>query len=57
MDKSAVAEHDINEGHCINFKDTMVLARTASYMDFLVKEAIEIQLHLNNFYRHGLFLN
>jgi hypothetical protein len=29
-DKLAMAEYSINEGHCKNFKDTMVLATTAS---------------------------
>jgi hypothetical protein len=37
--------------HSINFKSTTVLARTTGYMDHLLKEATEIQLHSNNFNR------
>jgi hypothetical protein len=33
----------------INFKDTTVLVRMTCYMDCLVQEAIEIQLHLTSF--------
>jgi hypothetical protein len=35
--------------HSINFKSTTVLARATGYMDHLLKEAVEIQLHSNNF--------
>jgi hypothetical protein len=49
-----VAEHSIEWGHQINCRDTEVLARTG-YMDQLVKEAIEIQLHPNNFNREEGF--
>jgi hypothetical protein len=47
--KSVVAEHRVEAGHCINFKVTIILARMASHMDHLVKEAIEIQLHPDTF--------
>jgi hypothetical protein len=51
-DKSAVAEHSINAGHCISFSNTIILDRTSSYMDHLVKEAIGIRLN-KNFNRDG----
>jgi hypothetical protein len=43
-DKSEVAEHSINTGHCIEFSNTVILDRTSSYIDHLVKEAIGIRL-------------
>jgi hypothetical protein len=57
-DKLVVAEHSTEAGHCITFKDTMVLAKIANYMDGLVKEVIKICLHPDNFNRDmGLTLN
>jgi len=47
-EKSAVAEHLITTSHCINFDDTTKLGMATKYMDRLVKEAIEIQLHPDN---------
>jgi hypothetical protein len=41
-DKSAVAEHNFNTGHRIEFSSTSMLDKTAGYMDRLVKEAVEI---------------
>jgi hypothetical protein len=41
-DKSAVAEHNFNTGHHIDFSSTSVLDKTTGYVDRLVKEAIEI---------------
>jgi hypothetical protein len=53
-----VVEHSINTGHCIDFSNTIVLDRTWSYMDRLVKEAIGIRLNNKNFNRDGgLMLN
>jgi hypothetical protein len=46
-----VDEHGMKAENRINFKDVTVLARTASCMDCLVKETIEIWLHPNNFNR------
>jgi hypothetical protein len=48
-----VAEHSINTGHCIDFSNTIVLDRTSSYMDRLVKEAIGIRLNNQNSNRDG----
>jgi hypothetical protein len=52
-DKSAMAEHSINTGHCIDFNKTIVLDRTSCYMDRLVKETIGIRLNNQNFNRNG----
>jgi hypothetical protein len=45
------AKNSIEEGHPINFSDTRALARTPGYMNQIMKEAIEIWLHPQNFYR------
>jgi hypothetical protein len=47
-DKSAVAECSIALGHRIKLRGPEVKARTAGYMDQLVKETTEVQLHSNN---------
>jgi hypothetical protein len=47
-DKSAVAEHNFNTGHHIDFSSTSVLDKTAGYMDCLMNEAIEIWLNTGN---------
>jgi hypothetical protein len=47
-EKSAVAQHAIETGHMIEFNNTTRLVRTEGYMDRIVKEAIEIQIHPNN---------
>ncbi|GFG30771.1 hypothetical protein Cfor_10855 [Coptotermes formosanus] len=54
--ESAVAEHSISIGHCINFGGTSILDGSSGYVDRLVKEAIEIQLNKNNFNREGCFI-
>jgi hypothetical protein len=51
-----VAEHCIGTRHKIGFGETTVLATSAGYMDILEKEAIEIQLHPNNFSRDRRFM-
>jgi hypothetical protein len=48
-----VAEHSINTGHCVDFSNTIVLGITSSYMDRLVKEAIDIRLNNKHFNRDG----
>jgi hypothetical protein len=55
-EKSAVAEHRINNGHRIDFSSTSVLDTAAGYMHRLVKEPIEIRLNFNNFNRDGGFI-
>jgi hypothetical protein len=47
--EQAMDKHIINKGHSIS----TVLARTACYMDCVVKEAVEIQLHPDN--RHRIY--
>jgi len=49
------AEHLITTSHCINFDDTIKLGTATKYMDCLVKEAIEIWLHPDNFNRDDRF--
>jgi hypothetical protein len=45
-DKSEVAEHSINTGHCIEFSNTVIFDRTSSYIDHLVKEELHrLQQH------------
>jgi hypothetical protein len=43
-DKSAVAEHSIDQGHHIQFHGSSILATKTKYMDCIVREAIEIEL-------------
>jgi hypothetical protein len=53
LDKSAVAEHSVNTGHCIDFSNTIILDRILSYMDRLLKEPTGIRLNNKNFNRDG----
>jgi predicted GIY-YIG superfamily endonuclease len=53
-EKSAVAEHSITSHH-INFDGTTKLGKATKYMDRVVKEAIEIWLHPDNFKRDDGF--
>jgi hypothetical protein len=48
-EKSAVAEHSTDNDHKIRFQETKLLASKSGYMDRLVREATELNLHLNNF--------
>jgi hypothetical protein len=50
-DKSAIAEHTVDLGHCIQFHKTSILAAKTRYMDSIIREAIEIELHPKNMNR------
>jgi hypothetical protein len=51
-----VAEYGIETRHKIGFSEATVLARSAGFMDRLIKEAVEIRLHPNNFNRDNGFM-
>jgi hypothetical protein len=54
-DKSAVAEHSIDQRHRIQFHNSSILTSKTRYMDCSVREATEIELHPYNINRKGGF--
>jgi hypothetical protein len=53
LDKSAVAEHGIDQGHSIQFHNSFILTKKIRYMDRIVREVIEVELHPYNINREG----
>jgi hypothetical protein len=46
--RSAVKEHSTESGHCIIIQDTKIVDKASRYTNLLVKEAVELRLHVNN---------
>jgi hypothetical protein len=52
-DNSSIVEHIIEQGDRIQLHNASILTMKARYMDCIVKEAIEIELHFYGINRAG----
>jgi hypothetical protein len=53
----AIAEHSINLGHRMQLHITSILANNSRYMDWIIREATEIELQPNIICEDGFFLS
>jgi hypothetical protein len=54
--KSAVAEHSINLDHVIKSEETKILANKSGYINRLIREVTELDLHPNDINREDRLL-
>jgi hypothetical protein len=49
-----LAEQSVSLDYCIKVWDTTILSTKMTYMDWMIREAIKMELHLNNINREGV---